>query len=271
MDLDLLNTKSAYEFALWMTDLRADEFTMEYIVNCNRDFDVFWNTIKDRTIDIDVNDIKIVAFHVLGSLDNCSEIKEYGLHNLQYVLSENTVLNRLLKENGIEFDIANRIMVCDNVKYNIDYDHYKNLRFKNKMDKQLESIAHRIYYDFCVNGFLVCDDVKRYGTDIHERPEFLQTLLEISQNGIDVDCYWRNNHTSYIVTFFAYIDQIHKFQFNLEDNNFEYTEDELWTIKRWMLSLAIDRAYDELNEEYLYIRDNMYIPPEQIIKIEELE
>lgn len=271
MDFDIRTPDSAYEFVLWMTGLRGDEFIEKYNIDCHGDLDAFWDEIVDIIIDIDVRNIRIVAFHVLGSLDNCAEIKRNGLRDLQYVLREDTELRSILKKANIEFDIDNRQMICEDNAYNVDYEYYRNLRCKSQQEKQLDSIAHRIYYDFCVNGFLLNDNVKRYGTDIHERPEFLHTLCDFSSQGRKVDLYWRNHSQSYVVTFYATVDQVHRFNFNLDETVEELTDDDLIHIERWMLSLAIDRAFDGLSEEFLYIKDDEFIPPEQIISYELLE
>jgi hypothetical protein len=52
-------------------------------------------------------------------------------------------------------------------EYNINYKHYLTARQKSEEEEKLKCIAHRIYYDYCVNGFLCMDNVIQYGTDIH--------------------------------------------------------------------------------------------------------
>ena len=208
---------------------------------------------------------------MLGSLDDCGEVKKNGLRNLQYVLQADTIMRKLLKKAEIEFDVKNRTMICGGKFFNVDYEYYRNLRFKSPQDKQLDSIAHRVYYDFCVNGFLLNDNVKSYGTDIHERPEFLHTLCDFTSKGRDIDLYWRNNSKSYVVTFYATIDQVHRFNFRLDERPGTFKYEEMQQIKQWMLSLAVDRAFDGLSEEFLYVRDDEFIPPEQIISYELLK
>lgn len=65
--------------------------------------------------------------------------------------------------------------------------------------------------------------------------------------------------------FYATADQIHKFTFNLEKSYTPYTEYEQEVVKEWMLSTAADRAFGPCGERFIYIRDNEYIRPEQII------
>ena len=69
----------------------------------------------------------MVAYHVVGSIDDCAEIIKDGILNLQTVLSRDTSISRLLKNYGIIFDIHNRIMICDGKEYNIDYYYYEDI------------------------------------------------------------------------------------------------------------------------------------------------
>ena len=58
-----------------------------------------------RLEELNLQDVHFVAFHVTGSLDDCQEIKESGIRNLQYVLSHDTMLSSLLRRGDITFDI----------------------------------------------------------------------------------------------------------------------------------------------------------------------
>lgn len=96
---------------------------------------------------------------------------------IQEVLKRDTVISRALGHYGIFFDIENRILHCNGEKYDIDYEKYRSRHFLSGLDEKLDRIAHRVYYDYCVNGFLLNDDVLDYGTSIHERP-----VLSATQN-----------------------------------------------------------------------------------------
>ena len=267
---DISTPDSAYFFLLDIVGFSSEELIMEYRVECDSDLDLFWERNKHRIEGIDINDVHFLAFHVTGSLDECSEIKKIGIRNLQYVLSHNTMLSKLLSQNGIHFDIEKRVMFIDDKQYNVDYDYYRNYRRGTPTEKELESIAHRIYYDFCVDGFFANDRIESYGTRIHERPEFITTLINLSPKAARLDAFWTAKSTPYKVVFYATADQIHKFTFDIEKNNDPYTLSEQESIKKWMLINAVDRAFDPYGELYIYIRDDMYIPPEQIVSCERM-
>ena len=62
-----------------------------------------------------------MAFHVTTCKDKCAEIKKNGLHNLQWVLSNDTALCKFLKENNISFDIESKLMFVNGIAYDVDY------------------------------------------------------------------------------------------------------------------------------------------------------
>lgn len=270
MYFDLRTCESAFEFILDSLQMDRNTFSHEYILKSGQDFDVFWNRNSFRTDYINTSSIRIMAFHVLGSLDDCAEIKANGLWDLQRVLSNDTILSQLLKEQGISFNILEKTLKSGTKTFDIDYDHYRNKHFLSGIDESLSHIAHRLFYDFCVNGFLVNDNVFNYGTQIHERPEFLMLLSDLLPNAQKVEKYWKEHANSYRVDFFVTKDQVHRFNFSLDEYRDPPFED--WTeldddtkIKKWMLAHAIYRAYDQLNEEFLYIKDGAIVPPDQIL------
>lgn len=275
MNYDLRTCDSAYYFLLNFMDMTPDEYITELVIECENRFERFWERNIDRISDVDISDLRIMAFHVVGALDECKEIRENGLMNLQEVLKRDTVISRALGHYGIFFDIENRILHCNGEKYDIDYEKYRSRHFLSGLDEKLDRIAHRVYYDYCVNGFLLNDDVLDYGTSIHERPEFFMPLVELSPEAEKLDEYWRNHSKSFVVNFYATVEQIHRFNFELDEwrdppyEDWNELDDEM-KLKKWMLSHAIDRANNDLGMQVLYIRDDVIIPPTQIESIEEM-
>ena len=79
MDFDLRTCNSAFDFILDLLQMKSNEYVEELIMNSGNDFEVFWERNIDRIAKVNVHDIKVMAFHVLGSLDQCEEIKKNGL------------------------------------------------------------------------------------------------------------------------------------------------------------------------------------------------
>lgn len=217
MDFDLRTCDEAYYFVLDFMCMTPDEYITELIINCNNDFEAFWSRNIERIKSVDISGLRLMAFHVVGSLDGYREIKEKGLMNLQAVLSEKTTLKKLLERAGVTFDIPNKLVSCKGNSYDIDYEKYRNHHFLTGLDEKLDRVAHRVYYDFCVNGFMANDNVYNYGTNIHERPEFLMTLGEVFPQAQKVESFWRSKAKSYRVDFFATVDQVHRFNFELDE------------------------------------------------------
>lgn len=275
MDFDLRTCDDAYKFVLEFMKMRPDEYIMDLIVDCDNEFEKFWDKHYGFINTVDISGLKLYAFHILASLDNCNEIRENGLRSLQEVLTTDTLLARLLKEYGIIFDVNNHSLNCNGKTYKIDYDYYRNKTRLTDKEEALSSIAHRVFYDYCVNGFFLNDDVFDYGGRVHERPEFLEVLSKVFTQLKDLVTYWKQNSRSYRIDFFSTIDQLHRFTFELDERRNPPYEgwlelDDNMKIKKWMLSHAIDRANGGLTEEYIYIMDNLCIHPSQFVSITEI-
>ncbi len=270
MEFDLRTHKAAHYFVLKFMNMNQSEYTTELITNSKNNFEIFWKRNISRIREIDISTIKVMAFHVLGSLDDCKEIQKKGLMNLQSVLIDDTILSSLLRKSGITFDIENKTVSCNGEVYNIDYEYYRNNDSLTEIEEKLDEVAYRVFYDFCVNGFMLSDDVFNYGTCIHKRPEFLMKLAELFPEIKKLEQYWEQHSKSYRIDFYAKVEQIHRFSFELDEqkdppyDDWLELDDEM-KIKKWMLFHAIDRSHDMLSETYLYIKDDVAIPPNQII------
>lgn len=270
IEFNVTSQDAAYEFAKKFTGFTGHELIDAYIIESESNFDLFWERFHEGFEQISLDDISLVAYHVLGSIDACAEIINEGIYNLQTVLSHDTLVSRVLKNYGFIFDISKKTMTCDGKEYNIDYYSYKDLSNDNSPEGKLKRIGHRIYFDYCVDGFFYCRDVSKYGTDIHERPEFFRTLVDFSDSAKEVDAYWRKNSKCYKVYFKVPLSQIHRFTFNFDEGDNEYSKEEMFLLKRKMLSIALNVAYDGSSQYYIYLKDDEYIHPEQIIRCEEI-
>ena len=74
---------------------------------CKIDFKILWQRNHKKLDSLVLNNVRFIAFHVNGSLDDCQEIKQTGIHNLKYMFSSNTKLSNILAEYFISFDIKN--------------------------------------------------------------------------------------------------------------------------------------------------------------------
>jgi hypothetical protein len=278
MDFDIRTFDTAYYSLLDLLQMTGQEFVEEYYINCEADFTQLWDRHFTQINQIDISHIRFIGFHVTSNWDNCAEIRENGLRDLQKVLSEDTALSRLLRSYNIEFDIGQKVIRSNGQPINIDYDMILQVnRFDlSDYEESIKSVAHRVFYDYLVNGFYTNDNIFGYGTGIHERPEFFINLVQLFPSLSEAETFWKKQSKSYKITFFAYFDQLAPFSFdmnNLDDPPFEdwldLTEEQ--RAKKQMLWMALDRAFNHsTTEEYMYIKDGTSIPPEQIISYEEI-
>lgn len=275
MIFDIRTVDAAYEFVLALTGMNRLEFIMEYRVECEGNIEEFWDRNFDRIDAVDISDLKIIGFHVVSSLDDCAEIKQNGLWNLQRVLTEDTMLRRVLEQHGLTFDVANSKMVYKGQTWDIEYEKYNGRYDLTDEEELLDWIANRIYYDYCVNGFLFCKDVTRYGTQIHERPEFIIKLVELFPDLGEMESWWKENGTPYEVVFYATPEQMMGGFFGISEQDDEprywYEPTDEQKIKKKLLSLAIEGTNGELDQLILLIKDELSLPPEQIIECNVLD
>lgn len=271
IEFNITSPNIAYEYVKSFTGMSDHDLVNAYIQNSNSDSDIFWRCYHDKFVQVNDNDLYFTAYHVVGSIDECKEINQDGILNLQMVLSHDTIISKMLMKYGIIFDIPKKIMTCSGINYNIDYNSYRGIESENDTQRKLKSISHRIYYDFCVNGFFYCKDVTAYGTDIHTGAEFFYTLAEFMEEAKRLDDYWRKHSKSYKVYFKVPLCQIHRFTFDFEESFNQYTENELLELKRKMLSLALDVAFNNCAyEPTIYLKDDEYVRPDQIIDCKEI-
>ena len=275
MDFDLRTTDSAWSFVLDTLGVTSEQFVNEYIIECDRDYERLWKKYYRQLKQIDANKIRIWAFHLTGSLDKCQSIMHEGLRNLHYTLSKGNKMANLFRKYGLEFDINNKVMYFKETAYNVNYEKYRNRCNLYGKDEQLSRIAYRLCKDFCVNGFMCNDNFRSYGFDVYIRPEFILDLVNMFPELSELDLEWRRQSTSYKVNFFAYLNQLERYNFDLDEycNPPYATWDELDDndkVIKWMLSHAIDRSFDALTDTYLYVQSNLHIPAEQISDCEEI-
>ena len=275
MDFDLRTTDSAYSFVLDILDMSSEQFIDEYILKFDRDYECLWEKHYNKLKHIDASKIRIWAFHITGSLDHCQNIRNNGLRNLHYALSSNFAMAKVFRKYKLEFDVEKKIMYFEDKAYDVDYAKYRNRCNLFANDELLSRIAHRLCKDYCVNGFLCHDYFRSYGFDVYIRPEFILDLVNMFPSLSKLDLEWRRRSTSYKINFFAYIDQLERYNFELDeyrDPPYEiwYDLDDNDKVIKWMLGHAIDRAFDELSETYLYVRSDLYIPSEQIADCERI-
>ena len=258
VEFDIRTPDSARTFISEFTGMTEQEYDIEIVNNIDR-FELLWNKLFDQIQAIDISDLRIIAFHIVGSLDECKEIEENGLMDLRKVLSKNTVLGKELKKAGVKIDIENKLISCNDKSYMLS----------EESSGKLFLVSNRLLNDYCVNGFLCNDDIFGYGDDVCKRPEFLKNISELFPEIQTLEEFWKRKSKSYKINFYATLNQISEFTFNLYNVDDSLSDD--MKIKKSLLWYALNRALDNFGtEKFLYIKKDISIPSKQITKIDEL-
>lgn len=258
VEFDIRTPDSARKFISEFTGMTEQEYDIEIVNNIDR-FELLWNKLFEQIQAIDISDLKIIAFHIVGSLDECKEIEENGLMDLRKVLANNTVLGKELKKIGVKVDIENKVVSCND----------KNYMLNEESSGKLFLVSNRLLNDYCVNGFLCNDNIFSYGDDIYKRPEFLKNISELFPEIQTLEKFWKRKSKSYKMNFYAILNQISEVIFDIWNADDSLSDD--MKIKKSLLWYALNRALDNFGtEKFLYIKNDISIPSKQIIKIDEL-
>ena len=267
MYYDITNPNASYSWLCETLKVNEEELIGDYILECHSDPNEFYERYRAVIEKIDIENLEIVAFQVTSNDNQCDDIKRNGLHNLQWVLSNDTVLNKYLKQYKISFDLGKKLLYIDENVYDIAYERYKDLDLISNRKKQLHDIGQKIYYDFQINAFLFCEDIYKYST-IHEAPEFLFTLSNMNSHTNELYETWKNSCEAYVVKFKAKLKEFEYYTFY--DSKTEYEEDKqanLIMLRKQLVSRALESMMgNSTSEIYAYMKPNTVIIPENIIK-----
>lgn len=154
--------------------------------------------------DEDIRFDYIEFFHIISTIDNLDTVKEVGLIDLRKTLTKETSLNNYLKGKGIEFDVNNDgiyIIINGNgddlSKYNKD-DTLTDKKYWKAFYG--EYLAHRLSFDYNINGFLYLDNVYEDSNyiDLKNESEFLNRLKSFLDTSDLLDS-WNEKCECYIL------------------------------------------------------------------------
>lgn len=272
---DITSADNAYLFLQMLLNTNGEGIITEFIVECKADVDTFIKKHQSFLQDWNVEDTEFIVIHVTSNSDNCSEIKKQGIMNLQRVLTEDTAFRRFLFQYEIEFDIQKSTMRIGCSSYSVDYEYYKKIKAYDLLpqDKELKEIGRKLYFDPQINGFFYSRDVKDYGTQIHERPEFLSNIACLKKGLLKLEKDWKSICKGYIIKYRAFFDQFASFTFyDHENEDIDDSRNNRMAIKAKLLSIALNVTFNRsVSQEFAYMKRNVTIPPSQIIECSEIQ
>jgi hypothetical protein len=134
--------------------------------------------------------------------------------------------------------------------------YYSPLPFNlNDRDSALWAIGRKFYYDFCICGFLSIESKNPYGGYVHYRPEIIMNISQVCS--MDLERIWKDVHESYLVKFLSpYKNMVNVFSENDSEER----------IRESLLFKAFWNTLYE-NEEVILLKNNILVPPEDIINV----
>jgi len=262
---DITNPDASYNWLHSVLDIKKGELISDYVLECNNDFDTFFEKHIGEIEHLDINQLELVVFHVTTNRDDCAEIRKNGLRDLKKVLQEKTEFSTFLSDRGIRFNVPSKKMYVNGEAF--DIHHKKCVNRADRQEEVLHAIGRRIYNDFQVNGFFFCKDIHRYGT-IHTAPEFLLTLSGFSKETARIDREWEELSQPFIVKFKARITDFEFCTFYgcLEDYLQDYHNN--WIeLKRWLLQGAVSSTFSKpVSIIFAYIKQGRIIEPDRILE-----
>ena len=270
MIYDITSSDNAYNWVLEFFDINDNELIEQYILECNSDYDVFIDKQLEKVKQWDLETTDFAVIHVTSSDNECEDIKQNGIINLQEVLSKDTKLKKIFSEYGIQFDINEKLMIIGDKKYNVDYDYYKNICDSHEIEhyKNLKKISRRLYFDAQINGFFFSNDVKRYGTCIHEKPEFMECFHNFLDNISDMERKWKETSCGYKIKYKSKFNEFAWYSFyDYEYSFYDDGENNRLQLKKKLIKYALDICYSKsISDIVAYMKLETQIKNEQILE-----
>lgn len=206
---------------------------------------IIQNNIKLNVIS---NDLFFVLSHITTSANGCEDIKNNGIHDLEWVLEHDTELKRFLINNNISFEIQNKKMYIDNIVFDISNDS--------------NGVGFKIFKDKDICGFFQIDKNCPYAGCVHLRPEILHNINKYV-SGKDLSYNWYTTHTPYIVTFqVPYSNMDIALQMSVKDDSEEKI---LNGLLNWAIDIFFYRGCS--SDRIGILKRDVFVPPSDIISI----
>lgn len=203
-------------------------------------------------------DFEFIYFHVTTSANNCSSFRKHGILDLKKSYScHDSELRTFLEKHGIHINLDEKVLTYNDRVYDITYGDcpsHGTEAYKRWL------IGRKLYFDYATCGFLSIWDQSSYGGEVHIRPEILMNIDDLLRLKLSRE--WASSHAPY------------KIVAKVKGENIVYDGDENQSEKDKVLNYltkAYWNAFDEPNENILILKNNVQIPPADIIEIKPMK
>lgn len=202
-------------------------------------------------------DFDFIYFHITTSSNECKSIKKHGILDLKESYGcYDSELRIFLEENDIHINLEERILMHCDKEFDITFGACPR---RDTEAYYCWSVGRKFYYDFTTCGFLSIWERSPYGGNVHHRPEILSDIDELL--GLNLSHKWVITHRPYEVVAKVSGDMI---IYDSDDDQCD--EDKVLNY----LTKAYWTAFGEPSENVLLIKNNIQIPPKDILEINHL-
>lgn len=202
-------------------------------------------------------DFTFIYFHITTSANRCRSLKTHGILDLKTAYShKDSELRNFLDQHNIFIDLEHHKLTYMDREYDISYGVCPR---RGTIAHDCWAIGRKFYFDYTTCGFLSVWNASPYGGDVHRRPEILMDIGNLL--GINLSREWERTHAPYEIV--AKVNG-EKIVYDGYDENSD--EDKVIDY----LTRAYLTAFGAPTEEILLIKNNVQIPPSDIIEINPL-
>lgn len=199
-------------------------------------------------------DFEFVYFHVTTSANGCASFRKHGILDLKQSYScHDSELREFLEKHDIHINLDERILAYRGQGFDITFGACPR---QDTETYKCWSIGRKFYFDYTICGFLSVWERKPYGGQVHRRPEILMNMDNLL--GLNLSQEWMSIHDSYEIV--AKVSG-EKIIYDGDDNQSD--KDKVLNY----LTKVYFAAFSEPTEEVLLIKNNVQIPPSDILEI----
>lgn len=219
---------------------------VEHVINCH------------GHLPSDYRDFEFIYFHITTSANKCLSFRKHGILDLkQSYLCHDSELREFLEKHDIHIELDKRMLTYCGKEFDITFGDCPS---RNTEAYKRWSVGRKFYYDHTTCGFLSVWERSPYGGEVHLRPEILMNIDNLL--GLTLSQEWVLTHHAFEVIA------------KVRGEKIVYDGDEHQTDKDKVLNYltkAYLTAFGEPSEEIILIKDDIMIPPLDILEIKPME
>ena len=263
MDYDIRTAESATQTLADLTGIPNNIWIYEsYLFIGNIDAEYLREVIEKYNGRLPAfEDIFLIISHITTSSNDCAEIAENGIGDLQSAYrNNNSELRQFLDSHGIEIHIDESRLVYNGISYSIEYDRFNCPHRDDSIEYKGWCIGRKFYFDNGLCGFFSIDSEQPYGGNVHERPEILNDIDNLLETNLSDE--WKRSHSAYEVVLKIHSSDLELYEHNNDDNETK------------VIGLLLDAFYEMCSgpsEVYAQLKPCIRVSADKIISIHPFE